>query len=185
MARMDMNIRMSIRDLIDDYDQSPTSYLTESDVVASLACRLRECLKGKSVHIGLCPVRGSEEMIVGESKQFDVANRGCAVDIAVLERELVQSAVSKDGEKKYWRYLKFPVEDLKAAIEVKVRVSGNKGRIRDDVKKLKTIGKASRHCLTYLVILDKRARERQLEDVLRKAKEHNVKVFFCVSNGMS
>lgn len=182
MSRMELAIRRIIKELVDDYKRSPLSYLTETDVVASLASRLRKALPNESVHTGLCPTRGTQEMIVGKSKEFDVATRGCAVDIAILNRKSVESTVNKNKEKKYWRYLRFPVEDLKAAMEVKVRVVGNKGRILDDVKKLTTIGEENEYCLLCLVILDRKARRRQIEEILKEAEEKNVQVHFYVRN---
>lgn len=98
-----------------------------------------------------------EEVITeGKWKRQIKSNAGNVVDLAVLtmgEKDrywnIVLKKAIKDKYKKYrhenregvryWRTLSYPVEAFLSAIEIKVRVRGNKKRILKDIDNL--------HCL--------------------------------------
>ena len=136
------------------------------------------------------------------------ANDGAMIDLVLVdsdkrfENEAHKKAVLEQGKReieklirkglepvedslelRYWRMLSYPVKAFKAAIEAKIRVSGNMPKIRNDVKKLKKIKEENDECGLYLVVLDCKADDRKLREIRAFADEYKVVPF--ISQGRS
>jgi hypothetical protein len=176
MTRLKKDIERSIRQLIEDYRENELSYLTESDVVASLLGKLRERLGSDYVHCELRPYDVEGKFISGKPRKWSKDGRGSLVDIAVIRKHQLKATI-KEKRRKYWRYLSFPVESFTASIEVKIRTWRNKRNIRPDVDKLRLIKEANPDCLVYLLVLDRKASPEDIGKVRDYAKENHVGFF--------
>lgn len=177
MARLKSVIRQSIRELIEDYEDHEFSYLTEREVVASLLSGLRTRMDPIAVHCEVRPYDDRGKVISGEPLQWmRKKGGGCTVDLAIVHKRHLRQTVRKTN-RRYWRCLSFPVEAIRAAVEVKVRVWQNKRNIRPDIDKLHQILKANPKCFTYLVVLDRCASQSDLKKLHEYALRFDVGYF--------
>ena len=173
MTRLKSLVEASIRELIKDYRDNELSYLTESDVVAILLSMLRMRLDSDSVHCELRPYDSRKWFISGKPHKWKKKARGCLVDIAIVKKPELKKTI-RERQRRYWRYLSFPVESFRASVEVKIRTWRNKRNIRADIDKLHLILKANPKCLVYLVVMDRCAPEADLMKVRDYAQKHKV-----------
>lgn len=201
-----------IKRILKDYMENEKKYTTEGDAIAYLFSELIEVFKQNNiiVHSQVRPfsykiINGkiSNEKIIkrGKWKKQNRANEGNIIDLAIitlgknyeywkiaLEKAKKDQYKDKYEDKKqleYWRILSYPIEAFRSAIEVKVRVKGNKGRILDDIKTLYCLKNKNPKVLTYILILDKCAPKEMLQDIKQKAKEKEVKLYaaaYCLSS---
>jgi hypothetical protein len=199
-------IEESIEALVKEYNDEKNKelFMTESDVV----CRLYHVLFENSnldrtrIHSEIRPFteeNGYTLVITGKSnyrwdKQLEhEANKGCIIDLVLVDPKpnYFQMALRKAkrdqdvvdaDDLKYWRVLSYPVESFKAAIEIKIKVHANEGRLSKDVKKLKAIEEKNPNCLLYFVILDRRAKQSKLNSY---QKMRDGKIKYYTSKGLS
>ncbi|MCK5291708.1 MAG: hypothetical protein KAR39_06805 [Thermoplasmata archaeon] len=176
MTRLKTTVERCIHELIRDYKDNELSYLTESDVVASLLSLLRMRLDSDSVHCELRPYDSKKRYISGKPHKWKKEARGCLVDIVILKKQGLKRVI-RERQRRYWRYLSFPVASFRASVEVKIRTWRNKRNIRADIDKLNLILRANPRCLVYLVVLDRYAPEADLMKVRDYAQKYKVGFF--------
>ena len=185
----------AVSQLCKKYLQREILYLSESDAVCSLFSILNELSlsKGLAIHSQLRPFYGSVDsaFIIKSDKNGKIewqkqrkANEGAVVDLCVIDEDekYWRKAYAKalrdqnaTNRLKYWRILSYPVEALRVAVEVKVKVYRNIRRIRTDLDKLAKIGEKNPSCVLYLVVLDRAAEPTEaLKQIKKYSKEHEV-----------
>jgi hypothetical protein len=210
-----VRIKDSINELVIQYNRSPWSFTTESDVTNKLYSLLQGRLDSEDavIHSELRPFlrmsQGKEPqyLVIKDRKEpqwigQEKANGGAMIDIVVVDgeerfrKEALEKATREQRNKeimklrrkgiepiegslklRYWRMLSYPVKAFRAAIEVKIKVSGNVSKIKNDVKKLRKIRDENRECRLYLLVLDRMAASKKLEDLKGFAKSHDVTSF--------
>lgn len=183
-------IEESIYKLGEDFRTNKKSYLSEADALCSLFTILKNKLdlKQMNVHSQLRPfykeMNNTFVLRRMPTRKIDwviqeKANLGSLVDLSIIDidKEYWIKAYAKALEDqhskniKWWRILSYPVEALKAVIEIKVKVYGNFDEIEEDVYKLEMIGKKKIECLLYFVLLDRRSKHRKTRNI-DKTKEY-------------
>jgi len=177
----------SIREVRDAYKRSERNFLTEADIVSSLIQALRKHVQCDriAIHSQLRPFlkKNGKVKVIGEERSKDKsrkrrwieqkrANKGARFDIALVSRDekhwkkaLENAKEDQGGKLKYWRILSYPLEAFHAIVETKVRVSGNIDEIRGDIERLVMVRQENPRCLTFLVVMDKKAKSKDLERI--------------------
>lgn len=168
-------------------------FLTESDVVSSLFCMLKDEMKNRNVegfkvHVGLRPyIDGSNEKLVlkaknssplgWEWKEHKPKNSGAVVDVVVIDgkQRYFKKALEYEAKKikKYWRLVNYPLEAFAVCIEVKIRVSGNMDRIEKDINELRKIRKTKKDCLVYFLVVDRKASIESIKEIRELCDKNN------------
>lgn len=171
-------VEKSIIEIVNDYERNEKKYTTEGDIVCNLFTNLLSVYdENIIVHSQVRPFSGEIEkekvIIDGEWREpkGGKANSGSVIDLAIIDmskdywnktirkanRDQLGEEKEDKGSLNYWRILSYPVEAFHVAIEVKAKVKGNKGRIKEDIDKLAKIKERNPKCLTYMIILDRQA----------------------------
>jgi hypothetical protein len=177
-------VKECVKQLQKHYDRDPTSYLTESDISFTLSSMLRKRKPSNSqVHCELRPYIADhgEHFVIRNChwKKQRKANEGSTFDIAIVRgtrfwKEALRKARKdqKSDSLRYWRILSYPVESFLSAIEVKARVNGNIEGIKKDVDKLVALHSKNRYCFVCLVVMDRKAKQNDVKEILAHAKRH-------------
>ena len=175
MEELKKMVEKVIEEVLEDYekDEDKKTYTTEGDIVSHIFARLLEAPiwdKNIKIHSQVRPFKGEigKEKVIRDGKWKDQqgkANAGSVVDLAILDmrdrywKKALEKAIKdqfgegrSEGSLRYWRILSYPVEAFRAAIEVKIRVRGNRKKIFKDVEKLCAIKRENPECLTCMVI---------------------------------
>jgi len=181
-------IEKAIEKILEDYEKNKKKYTTEGDIICNLFAKLCDISWGENiiVHSQVRPFRGEigrEEVIRnGEwnEPKNKKANSGSVIDLAIIDmskdywnKSIKKANIDQIGSVrqdtnflKYWRILSYPVEALRAAIEVKAKVRGNRDRIWKDIGKLIKIKEGNPDCLTYMIIADRRASSDRIQKII-------------------
>ncbi|RLF35308.1 MAG: hypothetical protein DRN03_05405 [Thermoplasmata archaeon] len=178
-------------------DRDGKSYTTEGNIVSHIFARLLGAPiwdKGIKIHSQVRPFKGEigKEKVIRDGKWKDQqgkANAGSVVDLAILDmrdrywKKALEKAIKdqfgedrSEGSLRHWRILSYPVEAFRAAIEVKIRVRGNKRKILKDVEKLCAIKRENPECLAYMVIADRCAPTDIISDIKEYAERNGIKI---------
>lgn len=167
-----------------DYNANPRKYLTENDIVFQAYRHLQdEVLSDESklsIHSELRPYKFEEKKGIHDNgwaclKQINHASK---CDLAIVDSNklywnktkkkiITLHSVKNPNKKKlrYWRFLIYPVEAFRAVFEFKMRVQGNLTNIREDIDKLVLIHEANPDCLTFMIILDRKASPKSMNTI--------------------
>jgi hypothetical protein len=191
----------SLKEIAEQYNDQESAFLTENDVVCKLFSILEKKLNrftNIQIHTEIRPFHGNEKdcnVIRGGAwkKQGKVANVGEKIDIGIIEsnnsyyeRALAKAKIDQGTDDlNYWRILSYPVEALKAAIEVKIRVKNNSDGIKRDIEKLKKLNhidpnNPNNDCLLFFLVLDRQAKESRLSQIKKKCPKE---IHFFTANG--
>jgi len=135
------------------------------------------------IHSELRPwIKNGNEILRGDqwvNLERARVNYAAKVDLAITDPEYFKDAYEKIrkiqglGDRlKYWRILLYPLKAFHAIFEIKVRVSGNKRRIVDDLNKLSLLYCRNKTCKYYLIVLDRAATNKQMLSIKNEALKH-------------
>lgn len=186
---------------VKSYEVKKEDFLTECDVASSLFCILKDemekaSVEGYKIHGGLRPCIGLKPCIKEEDikvltydsvssewkweKQNKAKNSGAVVDIVVVNSDQKYLRWAEEiSPKKYCRLVTFPIEAFAVCVEVKIRVSGNIKRIKEDIEKLSKIKEANSNCLVYLVVVDRKATKesKSIKHIKKLCDENSVLLY--------
>ena len=199
MEELKKMVEKVIEEVLEDYekDEDGKTYTTEGDIVSHIFARLSAPVGDRNIkiHSQVRPFKGEigKEKVIRDGKWKDQqgkANAGSVVDLAILDmrdrywKKALEKAIKdqfgedrSEGSLRYWRILSYPVEAFRVAIEVKIRVRGNKKKILKDVEKLCAIKRESPECLTYMVIADRCAPPNTISDIKEYAERNGIKFY--------
>ena len=176
-------IEKALTELVSDYCKHPTKYMTENDIVIQAHKLIQKHVlntKQKlSLHSELRPYIFEGDIGIHEMdwNPVDQINHASKCDLAIIDtssihwdktmKKIVCLHSRKRRKKKlnYWRFLVYPVKAFKAAFEFKMRVRGNLSNIEEDILKLNLIRCKNSKCLTYMIILDKEASNKNMKTI--------------------
>lgn len=204
MTSLDKKVSAAIARVASDYnkktkgEEGSRAYLTESDVVCNLYSELRKAVpRGYEVHTGLRPFderKGGKNVLKYVSNRWTWKtamrkNEGSIIDLCVLDsnpkywKEAKGEGFWDSDGLRYWRFVSYPVEAIRAAIEVKIRVKGKISNIKKDIEKIKSIESqvSPGQFIGYMVVMDSRARNIDLERIITKVERSDA--ITIITNG--
>lgn len=191
MASLDKRISAAIARVAADYnkktkgEEGSRTYLTENDVVCNLYSELRKSLpSGYEAHTQIRPyyrTKGRRKVLKYISRRWEWKEsenklEGSVIDLCVLDNnpeywnEAKGQGFRDAGGLKYWRFVSYPVDAIRAAIEVKIRVRGKIANITKDFGKIVAIESRvePRDFAGYVVVMDSLVRPSDLERIKGK-----------------
>ena len=185
-------IKATLNRLVNDYKSNPRKYLTENDIVIQAHRFLQDGIISNesklSIHSEFRPYNFREGKGIHNDKWTCLRhiNHASKCDVAIVDsdtkywkitKEKIKCLHSKKLKKKklrYWRFLVYPIEAFKAIFEFKMRVQGNLSNIREDIDKLVLIKEANSSCLTYMIVLDRKATSKSMNTIREYAREKDI-----------
>ena len=179
------DINKSIIELRSDYERNQMNYFTENDLVSSLYTILNRNLDKKwGLHSELRPYRINRKRMTLDGKNewteinLKSPSAGARVDLAVISRDekYFEDAKTTAGNRftRYWRLPLYPIEAFQAAIELKVRVSGNLRAIIKDIEKLSKIRLTNAQCQVFLLVFDRKGDPRTISEIRELAQANEI-----------
>jgi len=110
----------------------------------------------------------SKDVPINYAVKFDLSLIDKSKDYwDVTYRRVAQAQTGHENKVKYWRFLLYPSEAFKAVIEFKIRVNNNLKNLKKDIKKLYWLHMRNKECLKFIVIMDRKATERCINNIQR------------------
>ncbi len=194
MRRLGQDIENLLIQLIEKYNSNERYVLTESDLVNRFYHMiLTSDILSKHdliLHSELRPFDGVHVIHDQKWEKVNQINYAAKFDLALLDPhnkfwkeafEKVLEGQTRHGKRKgiqYWRFLSYPLSAYKAVFEFKIRAKGNTTRIKEDIKKLDLLHERNLDCLTYLILLDRKAPKITIERVKKELEKHKHIRFF-------
>ncbi|MGD6810454.1 MAG: hypothetical protein ACQCN3_12215 [Candidatus Bathyarchaeia archaeon] len=175
------------------YELNENAFFTENDVICELFSIIKSNIDDAfQVHSEIRPYFVDKEKFEIRCDkntwvQCTKNNMGDVIDVVIFGPNETYFKEAFEKTKKYscWRLLSHPVELIKAAIEVKIRVNGNRKRVDWDINKLSLISAKNKTCLLLFLVLDRNAKASCLEQIKNECEqislEKSIKIV-CVTN---